>query len=340
VVHAHGWFGAPALAFAKRDSPAAGRVLSLHDPNAQEELPADVTLPSALSEVLGEQPNPSLLAAGVLASQRVVASSQTLAFELVADASEHPLASALRPEGRLVGITNGLDAARWNPLTDPLIPARFDPVGIEGKARCKDRLQADVGLPVDPNVPLVIAVLEPGSDPKLLAEGATLALRNELQLVVLGADAEGPFASLARDYPERLALVQGTTGTSGTEDGDEQRLHTAIAASDLAIVHDELRGACELHLCALRYGSLPIALRVGALTDAIVDCDAQLETGTGFVFEAAKPEALAAAVTRALAAYAIPERFDPLRRRVMRLDLSWERSARRYEYLYKALAKS
>jgi glycogen synthase len=41
----------------------------------------------------------------------------------------------------------------------------------------------------------------------------------------------------------------------------------------------------------------------------------------------------------AVAAYSKREAFEALRRRVMRIDHSWERSARRYDILYKNLAE-
>jgi starch synthase len=71
--------------------------------------------------------------------------------------------------------------------------------------------------------------------------------------------------------------------------------------------------------------------------DALVDCDAELETGTGFLFDTANSQALLAATTRALSAYGSPGHAR-LRRRVMRLDVSWERIARRYAQLYRKAA--
>ncbi|MCC6903855.1 MAG: glycogen synthase GlgA, partial [Polyangiaceae bacterium] len=87
-------------------------------------------------------------------------------------------------------------------------------------------------------------------------------------------------------------------------------------------------------LVAQRYGALPIARAVGGLTDTIVDCDAALETGTGFLFDDETEEALLGAMGRALAAFASPS-FPRLRRRVMRLDLGWDRPGRRYLQVYR-----
>ena len=48
----------------------------------------------------------------------------------------------------------------------------------------------------------------------------------------------------------------------------------------------------------------------------------------------AGPTALLGAVQRGIAAMATP-RFQALRRRVMRLDLGWDRPARRYMQVYR-----
>ena len=78
-----------------------------------------------------------------------------------------------------------------------------------------------------------------------------------------------------------------------------------------------------------------MAVGAGASLDAVVDADVALTTGTGFLAESAAPDALVAALQRALAAYGT-ERWSVLRRRVMRLDLGWDRPARRYVQLYRA----
>jgi glycogen synthase len=42
---------------------------------------------------------------------------------------------------------------------------------------------------------------------------------------------------------------------------------------------------------------------------------------------------------RALGAFARRQAFDGLRKRTMRYDVSWERSARRYEHLFKQVSQ-
>ncbi len=334
LLHAHGWFAAGALAIAKIAVPGAARVLSLHDPRQQGRVPSsDAALEPAgpLAEALGATADRSLLRAGIEAAQRVVASSESEAHELIGGA--HGLGNAFAETGKLIAIANGLDAARWNPLTDPLLPARFDPVDLRGKARCKDQLQLEVGLPIAPDVPVCACVgsLTAETGGALLSQALPALLQNELQLVIAGGDASlrEAAAQLAVKYEERLRVVSA----------DERSAHRAIAGADLVLVPARDTTIADLHLCAQRYGALPVVRKVGAMADAVVDCDAQLTTGTGFVFERDDAAELVATVQRALAAFARRKPFDTLRRRTMKLDVSWERSARRYEHVYRTIKR-
>jgi starch synthase len=89
---------------------------------------------------------------------------------------------------------------------------------------------------------------------------------------------------------------------------------------------------------AQRYGALPVAHATGGLCDTILDCDAKLETGTGFLFDSPTVDALVGATERAIAARTLPG-WRALIRRVMRLDRGWDRPGRRYEQLYRSLLR-
>jgi starch synthase len=89
-----------------------------------------------------------------------------------------------------------------------------------------------------------------------------------------------------------------------------------------------------VQLYAQRYGVLPVAHATGGIVDTVVDSDAALETGTGFLFDEATTTSLVGAAQRARVAYDSP-RWRGLVRRVMRLDRGWERPARRYEQIYR-----
>jgi starch synthase len=159
--------------------------------------------------------------------------------------------------------------------------------------------------------------------PKLVFAGATVVLAGDGDpvLVARAIQAVEPFNDQAR-------FVRAAA---------EPVVHRLFAAADIMLVPSRFEPCGLVQLYGQRYGALPVARATGGLRDTIVDCDAALETGTGFLFPSADASGLLAAAQRALAAYASP-RWPALRRRAMRLDLGWDRPARRYEQVYRAAA--
>jgi starch synthase len=122
---------------------------------------------------------------------------------------------------------------------------------------------------------------------------------------------------------------------------DEALAHRLIAGADAILVPSRFEPCGLTQLYALRYGSLPVVRRVGGLADTVVDASDDAVRGdraTGFVFEAATPGALGAAIQRAIAAYAQPVRWQQMMRRAMAQDFSWDEAAQQYMALYGQLA--
>jgi len=322
IVHAHGYFAAAALPLVREKLPGAATVLSVHDLAERGALEpsmlSGVRLPDAVAEAAGARP--SLLRAGIRAAQRVITSSTADARALVAEQPEL--------DGKLLAIAHGADSARINPTSDALIPARYDAVELGGKQRCKDALQYAAGLPLRADVPVfAVAGDLRASESAALVETLSGVLRNDVQVVIFGADAavSAALADLAGQYGERLKLLEAR---------DERTLHVAIAGADFTLIPGRSVLLGDLHLWGLRYGALPIAANDDRTADTLVDCDAALESGNAFL---CAPADLVNTAQRATAAFANGEAFEKLRRRVMRTDVSWERAARRYELAYKSL---
>jgi starch synthase len=119
----------------------------------------------------------------------------------------------------------------------------------------------------------------------------------------------------------------------------EPVVHRLIAGADLILLPSRYEPCGLVQLYAQRYGAAPVAHRTGGLQDTIVDLDAALETGTGFVYDAPTAAGLVGAVQRALSAMGHP-RWGAVRRRLMRLDLGWDRPARRYAQVYRSVLQA
>jgi starch synthase len=341
VIHAHGWPASLALLVASRDEALRSipRVLTVHDIAHQGNFPRDTVetlgLPWELfnPEGLEFYGQVSFLKGGLIAADRITTVSPTYAREIQTAEGGHGFDGVLRLRAdAITGILDGVDVSIWNPATDPHLPTRFDPFDLSGKARCKAALQRELGLPVRADVPLVAAPgpvsRETGLD--LLAKAMPQALRNDVQVALQRtgeAELLEVFEELASRWPDRVALAPEGDATA----------HRLLGAADLVVAAARRDPTALLARAAQRYGALPVARRAGGVLDAVVDCDAALESGTGFLYDEATPQALLGALRRGLAAFALGEPMRAAARGAMRLDCSWERAARLYEGIYEEL---
>jgi starch synthase len=273
--------------------------------------------------------------AGIVFADKVTTVSPSYAKEIATPEGGARLDGVIRARGRdVVGISNGIDFAVWNPATDPHLVARYDAEDPGAKARCKADLQAQLGLAVRPDAPVfgVVARLDPQKGLDLLVEAAPRIMRQDAQLVVLGegdAALADALVHLAERFPERVAFRRAF---------DEPLAHKIYAGADFFLAPSRSEPAGLTHLYAMRYGAIPVVRATGGMRDTVLDCDPAMETGTGIVFDRPDAEEFYGAIARALSAWRQREGLARLRHRVMRRDFSWDRSARQYQSLYAALA--
>jgi starch synthase len=93
-------------------------------------------------------------------------------------------------------------------------------------------------------------------------------------------------------------------------------------------------------LIALRYGAIPVVRHTGGLADTVRNYTGPESGGNGFVFHEYKTDALLDALGSALAIYRRPDEWRHLQASGMRLDFSWDRSAERYEDVYRQVLAS
>jgi starch synthase len=344
VVHCNDWPTAlvPTYLKALGAETATRSVLTIHNVRHQGVFPKDALPSLGLGwdhfhvdgiEFYG---GINLLKQGIVSADAVTTVSATYAREIQTAAHGAKLEGVLRARGEaLAGIVNGVDYAVWNPATDPALAARYDAEDFANKTRCKGALQKELGLAIDAAAPLVAYVgrlVEQKGIDVAVAAAPKLLRATDAQLVFAGEGEPAHVAALealAAKHPGRVAFVRGAS---------EAVVHRVFAGADLVTVPSRYEPCGLVQMYAQRYGALPVAHATGGLVDTIVDCDAKLETGTGFLFEDETPEALLGAVERAIAARTLPK-WPGLVRRAMRLDRSWDRPARRYEQLYRALSQ-
>jgi starch synthase len=321
-------FDAPAAALPallKQGGPALPTLLTVIDSErvGRYESGAHAALPGLRGNI-GD--SVSLLELGLGAAQLVVAGSEDAARDVGSPRVSGALAPSLVGARAPVVVGSGLDYAIYNPATDTALPARFDAEDASNKGRCKSAVLSEHALELELDRPLVFAIAGSEVEAELLLAALPALLKNDIAVIAsVPPRAHAELDRLASDYPSDLVRLKDSS--------DAARRRT-LSAADFAVCLDAGALTPATVQAAQRYGAVPIALAQGAVVDALVDCDAELATGTGFLFDSAEASALVGASARAFAAYGSPG-HTRLRRRVMRVDVSWDRVARRYAQLYR-----
>jgi starch synthase len=341
VLHAHDWHTALAVAYLRTGFGAApyyrslAGVLSVHNAGFQGHFPPNTMVQLGLPPELYDMHHfewygrMNILKGGLSLADMAITVSPAHATELRSDEGGFGLQDTFRALGpRLAGILNGIDAEIWNPVTDPDIAATYTAASPEGKGACRTALQEACGLNPDPDAFVVAMsarlVSQKGID---LVLGADLAAHPEYQFVFLGAGEaryHAALTALAAAAPERIAVEFNFT------DVLEHRL---VAGAD-ALLMPSLYEPCGLtQMRAQRYGTIPIARRVGGLADSIED------GVTGFLFDEYTAGSLLQALERAAATHRDAPAWRRLMRAAMGRDFGWDRAAAVYRDAYvRALA--
>lgn len=282
----------------------------------------------------------NLLKGGLVSADAITTVSPTYAEEIQLPAFGHGLDGVLRgARDRLTGILNGIDTRRWDPATDPLLPARFDAARLDGKAACKRALQERTGLPVDADALLLGSVsrFDVQKGIALIADAVRIAAPLPLQLVALGSGDTGleqRMRGLAAEFPRQVALIVGF---------EEDLARLIIAGADAFLMPSAFEPCGLSQMYSQRYGTVPIVHATGGLKDTVTDYTPErlaADRASGFCFSAYDAAHLADAVLRAWQLYArAPSAWRRLQACCMALDHAWSKSAGAYRELYERLTQ-
>ena len=260
--------------------------------------------------------------------------SETYARELMYPYYAHGLDGILAGAAwKLTGITNGIDVGTFNPETDSALPAHYNADSfVEGKAACKAALQKEVGLPVKPDVPLMVMVTRlaghKGLD-LLCYIARRLLWEEDCQLLILGTGEpqyENFFRNLANEYPEQCAAkITFNLGLAA-------RIY---AGGDIYLMPSKSEPCGLSQMNAMRYGTVPVVHATGGLKDTVPPADENGQGGLGFTFQSYNADDFMASIKRCLNLYNYNrDGFRDLQRRGMETDFSWDVPAEKYMKLF------
>ncbi|KAL2902969.1 Granule-bound starch synthase 1 chloroplastic/amyloplastic [Bienertia sinuspersici] len=286
-----------------------------------------------------------------LESDRVVTVSPHYAQEILSGPAKGVELHTACRAATLTGITNGTDTEDWNPVMD-------------AKPLLKETLQAEVGLPIDPNVPLIgfIGRLEEQKGSDILAAAIPHFIEENVQVVVLGTGKkamEKQIEELEVKYPDKAR---------GVAKFNVPLAHMIIAGADYVLIPSRFEPCGLVQLHAMNYGTvlpqnlIELNCMVGVLCDFYVAnnpilksfrqvpivastgglVDTVKEGFTGFQMGAFNVEcetidpndvtALATTVKGALKTYDTPSMKEMIQN-CMAQDVSWKEPAKLWEKL-------
>jgi starch synthase len=273
------------------------------------------------------------LCQGIYYADAVTTVSETYAREILTPEYGEGLHPLLQErQDRLFGILNGLDYRQYDPAGDPHLASNFEAATLERRSANKAALQERAGLAPDANAPVVGMVSrlteQKGMDLTLEAMGALLS-EGAAQFVVLGTGDEAyhrAFRDLAQQHVGRAAVSIAF---------DHPLAQLIYGGCDMFLMPSRFEPCGLGQLIALRYGAIPVVRHTGGLADTVFDYAGPEGEGNGFVFHEYSAAALLAALRRALATFQHSDEWRRLQTRGMGLDFSWDRSAERYEGVYR-----
>ncbi|KAI8465947.1 MAG: granule-bound starch synthase I [Monoraphidium minutum] len=279
--------------------------------------------------VPGTYPKINWLKGGILAADKVLTVSPNYASEISTSPSGGvELDDVIRKVGGAEGIVNGMDLEEWDPSVDKFLALNYDQNNVhQGKAAAKAQLQAELGLEVDPSVPLFgyIGRLEEQKGVDILIKALPqIASEGAVQIALLGTG--------KAKFETAVKALNKLPGVKGVVKFSAPLAHLITAGADFIVVPSRFEPCGLIQLHAMHYGTVPLVSSTGGLVDTVKEGVTGFHMGAfdkdGLV--AADAEAVAATVSRAAAAYR-SGKWQSMAQAAIDQDLSWAKPAKKWE---------
>jgi starch synthase len=287
-------------------------------------------------EKLEQYDQVNFLKGGIVYSDAITTVSATYAQEIQTSEFGNGLEDTLRRRsGDLFGILNGADYTEWDPATDPLIAAHYSSKKLDGKKECRrDLLHAFRFEDVSDETAIIGLVsrfaTQKGID--FIVDIMDRLLKEDVVLVMLGNGEEyyeRLLSEMAARYPDKIRLQVKF---------DNVMAHKIEAGADMFLMPSRYEPGGLNQIYSLKYGTIPVVRATGGLQDSIDEEPNGI--GNGFKFWGYDPDALLAAIQRALEVFRDKKVWKAMMKRAMEQDFSWEKPAQEYVRVYERIVQS
>ena len=274
----------------------------------------------------------NLMKGAIVTSDYITTVSPNYARELEYDFFAFGLSNIIKNSRyKMRGVINGIDYDYFSPERGGDIYAKYNSRTYKsGKAKNKAALQAEVGLPVNPDVPLVAMITRFASQKgiDLVLHIMDELLQENVQVVVLGTgekEYEKAFRDLEARHPNLKALIMF----------DRVLSKKMYAGADIFLMPSKSEPCGLAQMIACSYGTVPVVRSVGGLYDSIIKYGE--EGANGFRFDNYNAHEMLYTIKDALALYQDKKKWNALTASAKNSNFTWENSAKEYISIYSNL---
>ncbi|XP_068644166.1 soluble starch synthase 1, chloroplastic/amyloplastic-like [Aristolochia californica] len=278
----------------------------------------------------------NVLKGAIVTADRILTVSQGYSWEITTPEGGYGLYELLSSRNSVLnGITNGIDVEEWDPSSDKHIPFHYSSADLAGKVKCKTALQAELGLAVKPDCPLIafIGRLDHQKGTDLIQSAIPELMQDDVQFIMLGSgdpDTEKWMRVAEATYKDKF---RGWVGFNIAVS------HKITAGCDILLMPSRFEPCGLNQLYAMRYGTIPVVHATGGLRDTVETfdpfADEGREEGTGWAFSPLTKESMLGALRNAVKTYKEHKSsWEGLLRRGMQNDFTWDNAAAQYEQVF------
>lgn len=331
ILHANDWPSALAPAYLAWQDHRVASVFTIHNLAYQglfeRERIHRLGIPEPAFQMNGVEfyQKLSFLKAGLFYSSFVTTVSASYAQEITSPEAGCGLDGLLRmraSQGRLAGILNGIDE-NWDPRQEPGLYQNFAAGDWRLRKRNTEAVRQAFGLAVSrgPLFAVVSRLVEQkGIDLVIDAADAIVAAGG--QIIINGTgdrQIERRVEDLSHRHPGQIAA------RISFDDAEAKNL---FAGSDFLLMPSRFEPCGLSQMYAQRFGSLPVARKIGGLADTIRD------GVTGILFSETTVGCFVAAIATAFRTFASKPRLNTMRSAAMARPAGWDEPCSQYELVY------
>lgn len=343
IVHIHDWQGAILPLLNKHRNPKDTKtkfMLTIHNPAFQGKCDRNdlwnyFNLPEYYFDNglarLDDKVN--TLKSAIMLCDIISTVSPTHKNELLNGISAYGLDRVLKLRGSdFVGILNGLDTREFNPKTDSNIYFNYNKENVlVGKKENKIQLVKSLGFKIE-DYPLIgiVSRLTTQKGINLIIKNIEKILKLKLNLVILGKgdkEFENQLSFYCMDKDNACCMIKYSN----------ELAHQIYASSDFLLMPSAYEPCGIAQMIAMRYGTIPIASKVGGLIDTVVSYNTLNEEYANGVLFNIDDDNILLNILFALDMYEKKRIMSKLIHNAMNANFSWTKASENYLRLYRQM---